>query len=172
MSASATTKLHLQLSGTATEADLPHPSTLRRWVNLTLSAPLAGRRGRQAPHAQEAQLGLAFVDARRGRQLNRDFRQGDYATNVLTFAYETRPTLMADIIICLPVLRREAKQQGKTLREHLAHLLIHGVLHAMGYDHETDAEARRMQSLEIELLARLRIADPYPAMVAADAKKS
>jgi probable rRNA maturation factor len=172
MTQAATPRLSLQITTNDHDDQLPHASTLRRWVRLTLETPLPGRRGRQAAHPVEAQIGLAFVNAQRGRALNKQFRQRDYATNVLTFAYESRPVLMADVILCLPVVQKEARHQGKTLRAHLAHLVIHGVLHAMGHDHEKDAEARRMQTLEIDLLARLRIADPYPAMIEAESKMS
>ncbi|SPJ15134.1 putative metal-dependent hydrolase (fragment) [Burkholderiales bacterium] len=80
---------------------------------------------------------------------------------MLTFAYEARPRIVADLVLCLPVLRREARQQDKTLRQHLAHLVLHGVLHAQGYEHERGRDAREMRKIERRLLARLRIPDPY-----------
>jgi len=80
---------------------------------------------------------------------------------VLTFAYQRRPVVVAEIVLCLPVVRREAREQGRTLRAHLAHLVVHGVLHAQGYEHALAREAKRMQRRERELLATLRIADPY-----------
>jgi probable rRNA maturation factor len=154
-------RLRLALAGGG-PGELPVRATLRRWVGLALEA--AG--GRAAP--RRADLSLAFVDARAGRRLNREFRGRDYATNVLTFAYAPAPRLSADIVLCLPVVRREAREQGKTLRQHLAHLVIHGVLHARGFDHERLRDARRMQALEVQLLARLRIPDPYAGTGARD----
>lgn len=116
----------------------------------------------------DAALTLRLVGLTEGRALNRQFRGRDYATNVLTFAYDSPVVaakqagpLQADIIICLPVLVREARAQRKTLRDHLAHLVIHGCLHAQGLDHESEAQAQEMEALEAGILARFRIADPY-----------
>jgi len=139
--------LRLALVGAADHPDLPARATLRRWMSLALDV--------------DARLCLAFVGTRTGRRLNREFRGRDYASNVLTFAYQRRPAVLADIVLCLPVVRREAREQAKTLRAHLAHLVVHGVLHAQGYDHEQERQAKRMQSRERRVLARLRIADPY-----------
>ena len=123
---------------------------LRRWVRAALLAP--------------AELTLRFVDAEEGRHLNREYRGKDYATNVLTFAYpgatEDEPT-RADIVFCSEVLRREAAEQNKSLAAHAAHLVIHGVLHAQGYDHEVEAEATEMEALEVEFLATLGLENPY-----------
>ncbi len=155
--------LRLAVFGSERHADLPVRATLRRWVLLALHRKTAAATTptRIAPPAQGADLSLAFVDARAARRLNREFRHRDYATNVLTFAYERHPRLAADIVICVPVVRREAREQGKTLRQHLAHLVIHGVLHALGFDHERMRDARIMQDLERRILAELRISDPY-----------
>ena len=123
---------------------------LRRWVQAALFAP--------------AELTIRFVDAEEGRALNRDYRGKDYATNVLTFAYtedETAETTQADIILCTDVLEREAQAQGKSVETHAAHLVVHGVLHAQGYDHETDEEAAEMEQLEVEILGTLGEANPY-----------
>ena len=122
----------------------------RRWVQAALLAP--------------AELTLRFVDAEEGRALNRDYRGKDYATNVLTFAYtedEDAEVTQADIILCTDVLEKEAAEQRVTIAAHAAHLVVHGVLHAQGYDHEDDAEAAEMEALETEILAGLGIADPY-----------
>lgn len=126
---------------------------VRRWVKAALFAP--------------AELTIRFVDAEEGRTLNRDYREKDYATNVLTFAYnegeelsDDEPT-RADIILCTDVLEKEAAEQKKSVEEHTAHLIVHGVLHAQGYDHMDDEEAAEMEGLETEILAKLGIADPY-----------
>jgi probable rRNA maturation factor len=139
--------LTLRLQLAAAGGDLPGRATLRRWVQRALES--------------EAEITLRFVGAAEGRRLNRQYRGRNYATNVLTFAYGGPPRVQADIVLCLPVLRREARADGRTLRAHLAHLVIHGVLHAQGYAHERDRDAARMQRRETELLAALRIADPY-----------
>jgi len=116
---------------------------------------------------RQAQVCLVFTGAARGRRLNREFRGRDYATNVLTFSYRTRPEVVADVVLCVPVIRREAREAGRSLRQHLAHLVIHGVLHAQGYEHERGGRAeRRMQGREIALLAKLRIPDPYAEVTA------
>lgn len=111
-----------------------------------------------------AEFTIRFVSAAEGRELNRDFRGKDYATNVLTFAYtehEDAETTLADIVLCTDVLEREAAEQKKPLAAHAQHLIVHGVLHAQGYDHENDEEAQEMEQLETEILATLGLADPY-----------
>ena len=105
---------------------------------------------------------LRFVNAAEGKKLNFAFRDKDYATNVLTFPYElSKKTLVADIIFCLPVIQKEAKEQGKSVKAHLAHLIIHGCLHAQGLDHESDKEAKKMESKEILLLKSMGFSNPY-----------
>ncbi|MFC3146249.1 rRNA maturation RNase YbeY [Piscinibacterium candidicorallinum] len=128
---------------------LPARSALRRWVLRALQA--------------DAELTLRFVGRREGRSLNRDHRGRDYATNVLTFEYGTGPDglLRGDIVICLPVVIAEAKAQKKTLRQHLAHMVVHGTLHAQGHDHIEDDQAEAMEQLERQILAGLRVPDPY-----------
>ena len=128
---------------------------IRKWIQAALFAP--------------AELTIRFVDAEEGRELNKQYRGKDYATNVLTFAYnegeeldEDAPT-RADIILCTDVLEQEAAEQKKSVEEHTAHLIVHGVLHAQGYDHEDDEEAAEMEGIETELLADLGYADPYAA---------
>ena len=126
---------------------------LRRWVQAALMAP--------------AEFTIRFVDAEEGQALNRDYRGKDYATNVLTFAYNDGETIAddeptrADIILCTDVLEKEAAEQKKTLEEHTAHLVVHGVLHAQGYDHDDDEEATEMEQLERDILEALGYPDPY-----------
>jgi probable rRNA maturation factor len=121
---------------------------LRRWARAALS--------------RDATLALRLVGEREGRALNRDYRGTDHATNVLTFAYgEDEGMARADVVVCLPVVAREARAQRKSVRDHLAHLIVHGVLHAQGMDHEDERDAAEMEAREVAVLRRFRIADPY-----------
>jgi probable rRNA maturation factor len=153
MSAKNKLALSVQYPDTRLQETVTRPK-IRRWVQAALFAP--------------AELTIRFVDAEEGRTLNRAYRGKDYATNVLTFAYneggeelpDDAPT-QADIILCTDVLEREAAEQQKTVEEHAAHLIVHGVLHAQGYDHMDDEEATEMEGIETEILAGLGYADPY-----------
>ncbi|MBK6928461.1 MAG: rRNA maturation RNase YbeY [Comamonadaceae bacterium] len=112
--------------------------------------------------AADAEITVRIVGLEEGRALNRDYRQKDYATNVLTFDYTREPLVTADLVLCAPVVAQEAREQGKTLQAHYAHLLVHGTLHAQGWDHETSrADAEEMEAYEIQILARLNLPNPY-----------
>ena len=127
---------------------LPSDRKVRAWARAAL--------------AREAAVTLRFVNAAEARRLNREFRGKDYATNVLTFVYEWGNGLEGDVVICAPVVAREAREQGKELEAHYAHLVVHGLLHLQGLDHERSAaEAKRMERREREVLRRLGFGDPY-----------
>ncbi len=112
--------------------------------------------------AHDAEITVRIVDTEEGQSLNRSYRKKDYATNVLTFDYMQSPMVMADLVLCAPVVAAEAKEQGKSLQEHYAHLLIHGALHAQGYDHETsEKDAIEMETLEMLIMAELGLPCPY-----------
>ncbi len=144
--------LSVQFADRRLADDLPRPQ-VRRWAQAALLGP--------------AELTIRFVDADEGRTLNRDYRGKDYATNVLTFAYADGEVLaddepvQADIVLCTDVLLAEAAERKLPLQQHAAHLIVHGVLHAQGYDHEDDDEAVEMEQLETEILAGLGMPDPY-----------
>ena len=112
--------------------------------------------------ALDAEITVRIVDEEEGRQLNRDYRHKDYATNVLTFDYAQEPMVLADLVLCAPVVEREAREQNKSLEEHYAHLLVHGALHAQGWDHETsEQDAQEMETYETAIMQELGFADPY-----------
>ena len=112
--------------------------------------------------ASDAEITVRIVDASEGQALNREYRKKNYATNVLTFDYTLEPVVTADLVLCAPVVEKEAKDQGKTLQAHYAHLIVHGTLHAQGWDHETSrTDARAMEAHEVALLARLGFGNPY-----------
>jgi probable rRNA maturation factor len=109
----------------------------------------------------DAEITVRIVNAEEGQALNRDYRQKDYATNVLTFDYTQEPIVTADLVLCAPVVAAEAKEQGKTLEAHYAHLLVHGALHAQGWDHDDDEDAQVMELRETDIMHRLGFANPY-----------
>lgn len=127
--------------------EAPARPQFRRWVKAALQC--------------DAEVVLRLVDEAEGRDLNRQFRGKDYATNVLTFVYDDTQPLAGDIVLCVPMVRQEAQQQHKDLTAHFAHLTVHGVLHLQGYDHIAEAEAAEMERLETAILAKFGYADPY-----------
>lgn len=127
--------------------DLLPRHKVARWIRRALEAP--------------GELTVRVVGEEEGRALNREYRQKDYATNVLTFDYSHEPVVMADLVLCAPVVAREAQELGVPLADHYAHLLVHGTLHAQGYDHEEEDEAACMEGRETALLLAMGFADPY-----------
>jgi probable rRNA maturation factor len=120
----------------------------------------------KAAQLAPAEFTIRFVNQQEGQLLNHDYRGKDYATNVLTFSYnestdDADDIVRADIVLCADVVLREAKEQHRSIEHHVAHLIVHGVLHAQGYDHESDEEAGEMENFETEILAKLGIPDPY-----------
>jgi probable rRNA maturation factor len=112
--------------------------------------------------AVDAEMAVRIVGVEEGQALNLQYRKKDYATNVLTFNYQYEPTVQADLVICGPVIEREAQEQNKTLEEHYAHMVVHGTLHAQGWDHETsEADADEMEAYETDIMAELGYVDPY-----------
>ncbi len=140
--------LSLQFADARHRAELPR-HRVARWVRAALAAP--------------AQITVRVVDADEGLALNRDYRGQDHATNVLTFDYERAPVVLADLVLCAPVIADEALQQRLPLQAHYAHLLVHGTLHAQGHDHQDDAQARAMEQRESAILLALGFSDPHAA---------
>ncbi|HRN75717.1 rRNA maturation RNase YbeY [Ottowia sp.] len=140
-----------RFDGVAEHRDALPRHRVARWLRATL--------GEQV---QAAEITVRIVGDDEGRQLNRDFRARDYATNVLTFDYSGAPLVAADLVLCAPVVAREAAEQGKPLADHYAHLLVHGALHAQGWEHETsDEDAEAMEAHESAVLTGLGLPDPY-----------
>ena len=152
------TRLDVAVGYAAPRAGIPAATSFRRWV----AAALAGR-------IREADLAIRLVGTKEGRALNRHYRGKDYATNVLSFPAElpeglpegVKLPLLGDLVLCAPVVAREAREQGKPLNAHYAHLTVHGVLHLLGWNHEDSREAECMEQLEREILAGLGVDDPY-----------
>jgi probable rRNA maturation factor len=133
------------------DSNAPTRPQFRRWIKAALM--------------QSAEITLRLVGEIEGRELNRNFRGKDYATNVLTFVYDNTQPLSGDIILCAPVVDREAEQQRKDRIAHYAHLTVHGILHLQGYDHIEDADAPEMERLETQILEQLGYSDPYVEQV-------
>jgi len=138
--------LSLQFVDAADRAVLPRHK-VARWVRAALELP--------------GEITVRIVGTEEGQALNRDYRAKDYATNVLTFNYSHAPVVAADLVLCAPVVQREARELGIPLEAHYAHLLVHGTLHAQGHDHEAEPEARAMEARETGLMRALGFADPY-----------
>ena len=132
-------------------AQLPTEKQFRSWASAAL--------------VQDASVTVRIVGKAEGRRLNLEFRGKDYATNVLTFAYPEQSPLAGDIVLCAPVVRQEAQAQGIRLTAHYAHLVVHGMLHLQGYDHERAAAAQLMEALESEIVTQLGYPDPYAVPV-------
>nr|WP_138858275.1 rRNA maturation RNase YbeY [Inhella inkyongensis] len=139
-------RLSLQFADARHRAQLPRHK-VARWIRHALDT--------------EGEITVRIVGAEEARELNRSFRGKDYATNVLTFDYDDDPVVLADLVLCAEVVEREAQEQGKSLEAHYAHLLVHGTLHAQGWDHEEEREAEAMEARESALLQGLGFADPY-----------
>ena len=141
-------ELRLAVQGHSRFKGLPARATLARWIRLALEG--------------DAEITLRFVGSAEGRRLNRDYRGKDYATNVLSFPYEAGERICGDLVLCVPVVNSEAAEQGKLPEAHYAHMVVHGMLHLQGYDHETGRkDAQRMEALEREILDDLGYPDPY-----------
>lgn len=141
-------RLSLSVQYAVAGGDLPARRLLRRWAAAAL--------------ANDAVVTLRFVDTAEGETLNRSYRRKSGPTNVLSFVYDDRPGIVhGDVVLCLPLLRQEAADQGKTLAAHCAHLVVHGLLHLQGYDHRHADEAAGMEAREVAILATLGVADPY-----------
>lgn len=150
-------RLSLIVQYAAAGDDLPARDLLRRWVRAALD-----------PATTHTRITLRFIDEDEARMLNRRYRSRNHATNVLSFVYDDEPGMCGgDIVMCAPVLRREAAAQGIPLAAHCAHLVVHGMLHLQGADHEDPAEATRMEAHETALLARLGFPDPYVSAIPA-----
>ena len=145
-------KLDLSVQYACNKDGLPSRDAIRRWARAALEGG--------------GEVTVRFVDADEGQQLNRDYRGKDYATNVLSFPYETDPLVMGDLVVCPAVVAREAVEQGKPPEAHYAHLIVHGVLHLQGWDHEDDVDAQEMENKEREILAALGYPDPYASEAA------
>jgi probable rRNA maturation factor len=141
-------QLSLQFADKRHRERLPR-HRVARWIRAALELP--------------AQITVRIVDAEEGQALNRDYRRKDHATNVLTFDYQHQPEVVADLVLCAPVVAQEARSQRLEVQAHYAHLLVHGTLHAQGYDHEDEQDARVMEARESELLLALGFKDPYRA---------
>lgn len=158
---SAAVNIDIQVAGNA--GNVPSESVMQSWVQEVVD---------ELAVARKCEVSIRVVDEEEGRELNKQYRDKDYATNVLSFPAENAmivnlppdlPQLLGDIVICGPVVEREASDQHKAIESHWAHLLVHGTLHLLGHDHENDADAEAMEAIETRILARRGVANPYAA---------
>ena len=140
-------KLELAVQYAVKPDNVPTRAQLKKWALAALE--------------EDAEVALRIVGESEGHELNRDYRGKDYATNVLTFPLTDDPVLMGDIVLCHPVVEKEAQEQNKSLEAHYAHLVVHGMLHLQGYDHVSDEEAEVMEALETQIVTKFGYADPY-----------
>lgn len=140
-------KLTLAVQYACKHADQPTRAQIRVWAATALEG--------------DAEVTVRLVDAEEGRELNRDYRAKDYATNVLSFVYQQEPTCQGDLVLCAPVVSHEAAEQGKSVEAHYAHLVVHGMLHLQGYNHEDESEALAMEAVETHIMRKLGYTDPY-----------
>lgn len=140
-------KLSLSVQYAIARADAPPRARLRAWAKAAAEG--------------DSMVTVRLVAEEEGRALNRDYRGKDYATNVLTFVYEPEPVCQGDLVLCVPVVQREAQEQGKSVEAHYAHLIVHGMLHLQGYDHEDENEALAMEAVESHIVKKLGYPDPY-----------
>lgn len=148
--------LRIDVQRAAEAPDIPEDQCLRAWVKAALSERI-----------EQAELTLRLVDEAESARLNREYRGKDSPTNVLSFPLQMPPEAgipyLGDLLVCVPVVRREASEQGKSLQAHWAHMLVHGSLHLLGYDHQTPQDARKMEALEIRIMADIGFPNPYQA---------
>lgn len=144
-------ELKLAIQFATDSIDVPNEQLFRKWVEAALNKP--------------AEVVIRIVDIQEGEALNHQFRGKDAATNVLTFVYSDDAPLFGDIVLCAPIISSEAKQQGKELAAHYAHLTVHGILHLQGYDHISREDAAIMESLETKIITNLNYPDPYAILV-------
>ena len=140
-------KIQLSVQRAVREAAIPKRATILKWLRAVCPPPI--------------ELTIRFVGEEEGRQLNHAYRGKDVATNVLSFPYDLEPVVCGDLVLCVPVVLREAAAQGKAVEAHFAHLIVHGLLHLMGLDHETETDAAEMEARESAILAHLGFPDPY-----------
>ncbi len=140
-------QLSLSVQLASHQASLPTKMQFKKWAKAALRV--------------DTEVTIRIVDAQEALELNSQYRGKDYATNVLTFPLTETPILMGDIVICAPVVADEAKLQHKSLEAHFAHLTVHGMLHLSGFDHETEPQAELMETLEVQIMAKLGYANPY-----------
>ncbi|MBC7786791.1 MAG: rRNA maturation RNase YbeY [Methylophilaceae bacterium] len=140
-------QLAITFQNVSTEENIPAKNDFKKWAKSSLRI--------------DTEVTIRIVDADEARSLNHEYRGKDYATNVLTFSLTEEPHLMGDIILCAEVIAQEALMQNKPLIAHYAHLTVHGILHLHGYDHETEAQAGLMESIETQIVTKLGYANPY-----------